>query len=189
MSLVDMPDRRIDSERTQHSGPADAEHGLLSEACLAASHVEDVGNRAISGIVLWEVRVEQDEGNPPDVDPPCADRDVPAIEGDRYAKRAPAVRIEHFANGTSSHLEPLIRVLLPAVGVDGLAKEAPPIEEADGDERHAEIRRRLHMVACEDTEASRVEGEFLVDAVLGAEVSNRAVEVTCVVRVEPRLFA
>ncbi len=183
-----MPHRWFDSECPQHSGATDPEHGFLGEARLPASHIEDVGDWTIGGIVLGKAGVEQDQGHSSDVDPPRSDRDITAVEGERDAKWASAVGIEDFAEGAPAHFEALVGVLLPAVRVNGLAEEPAPIQESDGDQGDAEIRRGLHVIAREHAEPARVEGELLVDAVLSAEVGNRAVEFATMVSVEPGLI-
>ena len=67
-----------------------------------------------------------------------------------------------------------VALLLPAVGVERLAEVAVPVEEADADERHAEVAGRLEVVAGEHAEAAGVLGERLGDAELGREVGDRA---------------
>ena len=76
-------------------------------------------------------------------------------------------------------------VLLVAVGVDRLAEVALAIEQPDADERQGHVAGRLHVVAGEDAEAARVDAERLVEAVLGAEVGDRAVQLVAVVALEP----
>ena len=78
-----------------------------------------------------------------------------------------------------------VGVLLVAVGVDRLSEVAVAIEQADADERDGHVRRGLEMVAGEHAEAARVDTERLVEAVLGAEVGNRAGESRAVLALEP----
>ena len=73
-----------------------------------------------------------------------------------------------------SRVEVRLGVLLVAIGVDLLAEVATPVEEADADERQRGVRRGLAVVAGQDAEAARVDLHRLVDAVLGAEVGDRA---------------
>ena len=60
------------------------------------------------------------------------------------------------------------------VGVDRLAEVAVLVEEADADERHGHVAGGLDVVAGEDAEAAGVDAQALVEAVLGAEVGDRA---------------
>ena len=72
-----------------------------------------------------------------------------------------------------------------AVGVDRLAEVALAVQQADADERQRHVAGRLHVVAGKDAEAARVDAERLVEAVLGAEVGDRAVERVGVLALEP----
>src|SRR5690606_9125701 len=71
-------------------------------------------------------------------------------------------------------------VLLAAVGADRLAEVAPAVDEADTDEGDAQVGSRLQVVAGEDPQAPRVEGDRVVDAELGAQVGHRRLEVAAV---------
>ena len=63
------------------------------------------------------------------------------------------------------------------------------VEQADADERHGHVAGGLDVVAGEDAEAAGVDAEALVEAVLGAEVGDRAGERRAVLAVEPVLAA
>ena len=76
-------------------------------------------------------------------------------------------------------------VLLVAVGIDRLAEVALAIEQPDPEERERHVARGLHVIAGEDAEAARVDAERLVQAVLRAEVRDRAVERLAVAALEP----
>ena len=72
--------------------------------------------------------------------------------------------------------EPL---LLPAVDGQGLAEVAVAVEQADRRERHAEVGRRLQVVAGEHAEAAGVLRDRLGDAELGGEVRDHPVHRGC----------
>ena len=76
-------------------------------------------------------------------------------------------------------------VLLVAVGIDRLAEVALAIEQPDADRRQGHVAGRLHVVAGEDAEAARVDAERFVEAVLGAEVGDRAAQRVGVAALEP----
>ncbi len=65
-----------------------------------------------------------------------------------------------------------VALLLPAVGVEALAEVAVPVEQPDADQRHAEVARRLEVVAGQHAEAAGVLGDRLGDAELGREVGD-----------------
>ena len=74
-----------------------------------------------------------------------------------------AVRVERW-----------VALLLPAVGVEALAEVALGVEQADADERQAEVGGGLQVVAGEDAEAAGVLRQRLGDAELGGEVGDEA---------------
>ena len=55
---------------------------------------------------------------------------------------------------------------------DRLTEVAPPIQEADTQERYAQVRCRLEMIPGQHAETPRVERQFLIDAELGAQVGD-----------------
>ena len=65
------------------------------------------------------------------------------------------------------------RADLIAVAADPLAQVAAVVEEADRDQRNAEVARRLEVVGGEDAEAAGVDLQRRLDAELGAEVGDR----------------
>ena len=64
-------------------------------------------------------------------------------------------------------------LVLPAVAVEPLPEIALVVVEADADERNAEVRRALDVVAGEDAEAAGVDRQRLVQPELGREVRDR----------------
>ena len=71
----------------------------------------------------------------------------------------------------------LVVLGLAAGLVDPLAEVAAGVEEADSDQRDAELGRGLEVIAGEDAEAAGVDRQPLVDAELHAEVRDEQVVV------------
>ena len=65
-------------------------------------------------------------------------------------------------------------LVLPAVAIEALPEVALVVVEADADERDAEIRRALEVIASQDAEAAGVDRHRLVQAELGREVAPPA---------------
>ena len=82
-----------------------------------------------------------------------------------------------------------VGVLLVAVGVDRLAEVPLAVHQAHADQGERHVRGGLHVVAGEDAQAARVDAQGLVEAVLGAEVGDRAVQVRGVALLEPVALA
>jgi hypothetical protein len=169
--FVDVPHGRVEIQRAQRTHAADAEHGLLLLAQLVAAAVELARDRAVLGRVLGHVRIEQQHRD-------AADRRLPDAHG--HAALEPRARDAHLAAvGVQRHGERraaridrrIVRDLL-AAPVDALMKIAVAVEQPHGHERQVQVARRLAMVAREHAEASRVDREALVPAVLGAEIRD-----------------
>ena len=77
-------------------------------------------------------------------------------------------------------------LVLPAVEIEALLEVALVVVEADADERDAEIRRALDVIAGQNAEAAGVDRQRLVEAELGGEVRDRPRPQHAGVRVRPR---
>ena len=99
-----------------------------------------------SGGLLGTFVSSRYSGMRPDVDPPHAhgDVDVGERDGDLHAGRLQAERVG---------VDALVAFLLPALAVELLVEVPLRVEQSDTDERDAEVRRRLEVVAGEHAEA------------------------------------
>ena len=171
-------------ERPQRPHATDAQDQLLVKSHLAAADVQDVGDRAIGWVVDRVVRVEEQHRHPPDLDGPDVDLDVAPgkLHGDRERI---ALAPERPRDREASGVVIGVAVLLVAVRVDRLAEVPVAVQEPDPDERQGHVAGGLHVVAREHPEAAGVDAQRLVEAVLGAEVGDRAIELVGVLAVEP----
>ena len=131
-----------------------------------------------------DVGVEQEDRDAPDLGEPDRDREVAPGQVDRDGQGQP-VRVLDPRDRQAAQVVVGVVVLLVAVGIDRLAEVALAIEQPDPDERQGHVAGRLHVVAGEDPETTRVDAQRLVDAVLGAEVGDRPVELVGVLAAEP----
>ena len=157
----------------QHPHAADAEHELLPQPVLAVAAVERVGDVTRPVRVSLDLRVDQVEGDAPDPRPPDA-------EPDRHEVAAVVGELDDRSHGDELERQPArvvagVALDLPVVLVEPLPEVAAAVEEADPDERHAELRRRLQMVAGEHAEPAGVDRQALVEAELGGEVGDEQV--------------
>ena len=184
VALVQVPDGRRDVELAQRPDAADAEDELLVEPHLAAADVQDVGDRAVRVVVVGDVGVEQQDRHPADLGDP--DGGVQVAAGERHADgERLAQPVERPQDRQPRELVVRVRVLLVAVRVDRLAEVALAVHEPHADERQGHVRRGLHVVAGEDAEATGVDPDALVEAVLGAEVRDRAIQLVAMAAGEP----
>ena len=168
VALVGVEHLRLDAERLQRADAADAEQDLLAQAVLDVAAVETVGHLTQVVRVLLHVRVEEIQRHPTDVGAPHR----------RAQRQARDVDLDpHAVDGGQGHrvgVEIGVALLLPTVDRQLLAEVTVAVEQADADERNAEIRCGLEMVAGEHAEAARVLRQRLGDAELGREVRDRS---------------
>ena len=184
VALVEMPDSGRQAECPDRTYAPDPEDQLLVQAHLAAADVEDVGDRAVFDRVVGDVRVEQQDWNPAHLGQPDGDRQVAPRQVHRNCQRQ-AVLVLDAGERQPAEVVVGIGVLLVAVGVDRLAEVALAVEEADPDERKGHVTCRLHVVAGQHPEATRIDAKRLMDAVFGAEIGDRAAQPLAVAPLEP----
>ena len=166
VSLVAVEHLGVDAQRAKGSHTADAEDDLLAQAVLDVAAVQPVGDLCRESRALPRHRsVEQVQRDAADVDPPHLD--VRHVAGEVDAHRHAGRR-----DRQPGAVEAWESLLLPAVGVEPLAEVALGVEQADADERHAEIASRLEVIAGEDPETTGILRESLGDAELGREVGD-----------------
>ena len=169
VALVEVVGLDPETERAQHTHPADAEYGFLLDAVALVAEIEPVGDGAVARLVLGHIGVEQDDRNLVSVRgfqlvEPGPDPDRPAFDVHRH----------HGADRGRVFLRvPRIgRVDLVAVAIDFLA-----IRPFAGRERHEndgkrKIRRRAGRVAGEKPKTSRIGMHFGPDADFHGEISD-----------------
>ena len=173
VALVGVPHARIDADRAQHPDARDAERPFLLEPLLGPAGVEPAGQAPVGGIVLLEIRVEQEHRDAPHPHPPRADVDRPA-EGAHHREPRLALGPDERLERPHARVEPLVGVLLPAVEPDPLVEIALRVEQTDRHQRHAQVGRRLAVIARENAQAAGVDRDGVVEPELGAEVRRGA---------------
>ena len=164
-------DPRVGAERAD---AADAEQQLLAEPVLAGAAVEPVGHVAVVVGVVLDVGVEQQQRHPADLghpDPGDQRRAAGQRDGDLGAG---AVGLAQQRQRQPVGVDDRVALLLPALARQRLPEVAVPVEQADADERDAEVAGGLEVVAGEDAEAAGVLRQHGGDAELRREVADRA---------------
>ena len=184
VALVQVPDRRREAEGADRADATDAEDQLLVEPHLPAADVQDVGDRPIREGVLGDVGVEQQHRHAPDLGQPHGDRQVAAGQLHRDGQRQPGGVLDP-ADREAAQVVVGVVVFLVSVGIDRLAEVAVPVQQPDTDRRQGHVAGRLHVVAGEDAQAAGIDAERLVQAVLRAEVGDRAGQVVGIALLEP----
>jgi len=172
VALVHVEDAGPELERQQRADAADAEHRLLADAHLRVAAVQLVGHVLQVRRVFRDVGVEQHERDAPDLRAPGTDDDGPSCEFHLHAQRRAVGRVAR-AHRHDGEVVDGIPFLLPSLLGEVLAKVALLVEQPDADEGDAEFTRRLEVVAGEDAEAARVDGQALGEAELHREVRDQ----------------
>ncbi len=173
MPFVQVEDRRVNPQRVEQPDAADAEQQLLADPHAGVAAVEPRGQRAVRLAVLGDVRVEQVERRP-------ADRDLPGLRVERAGVRVDrepeplAAGARHRLDRQHGDVGDRVGLLLPPLAVERLLEVPLGVEDADADERHAQVAGALQVVARQDAEAAGVDGQALVQAELHREVRDRA---------------
>ena len=173
VGVVDVRRRRAREPRPEAQRPhaAHAEQHLLLEAQLAAAAVEALGDGAAGVVVGVHVGVEEEQRHATDLGAPHGGVQLPAAGRSTVTK--------HGAPSSSRSSERAGRPgpgpgspPLPAVAVEALAEVPGLVEQAHSHDRHADVGRRLEVVAGEDAEAAGVLRQGRRDTELRAEVGD-----------------
>jgi hypothetical protein len=130
-------------------------------------------DQAISLFVRRDVRIQQVKRDAADLDEPRLGAHAAAAHQD-FDQHRLARFVRHLLNRQHGRMGFAVVLFLPAVAPQALAKIAVAINQADGDERQAEVARRFQMIAREHAQPAGIERQGVVDSVLGAEVGDRA---------------
>ena len=166
--LVGVEHLRLEAQRLQGADAADAEEDLLADAVLGVAAVEPIGHESARPGCCRPRRCRAGRAAPG-----RRRRARPGPGGGSPARstvtRAPSQRV----SGKCVGIELGEALLLHAVDGQELAEVARPVEEAHADQGHAEVARRLEVVAGEDAQAAGVLRQRLRDAELGREVGHQ----------------
>ena len=150
---------------------ADAEQQFLLEPVLGAAAVQPVGDLPGGGVVLLDVAVEQQQRHPADLGHQDLRVQRAAFGQRERDPRRTAVEIQRL-DRQALRVERRVALQLPAVARERLAEVPGAVEQTDADDRHAEVARRLEVIAGEDAEAAGVLRQHLGDAELRREVGD-----------------
>ena len=156
MPLVEMQDGGVNLERMKCPQAADAQKQLLANPDARVSAIKPGGQRPIRLGVLRNVRVEKQQHRPPDLDSPDPRVQRAGCRLD-LDQEGLAVGTRDALDGEQVGVGVQVKFLLPAVGVERLAKIALRIEEPDADQRDAEVAGALQVVAGQHAQAARVD--------------------------------
>ena len=133
MAFVQVVDRRVNTECTQGANAADAEHHLLVQAHLTATHVQDVRDRSICFAIRRDIGVEKEYGHATDLCNPYRRRHASVAKRNRDNELL-AGRTCGAREGQQREVDLWVGVLLMPIGINRLAEVSAAIEEANANE-------------------------------------------------------
>ena len=127
---------------------------------------------AILGLVAFDVGIEEEQRV-------AADRELPDARGNRSGARLDRdghrdALAERRPHRQRAMIDVDVVLVLPAVAIEALPEVALVVVQADADERNAEVRGALDVIAGQDAEAARIDRQRFVDAELRGEVRDRS---------------
>ncbi len=66
-----------------------------------------------------------------------------------------------------------ILFVLPAIAIQALTEISLPVKQAHADQRNTKVGSALDVVAGQNSQSARIDGERLMDAKFGGEISDR----------------
>jgi len=178
-----MVDGGAKSQSIESANATDAEKEFLLDAHVQVAAIELRGDGAVLWTIGREIGIEEIELN-------AADRGAPNACGDcTIGKRDVNLHIRHEFDGEDVEVIFCASFLLPAGGIEILAKIAFLIEKADTDERKPEVAGGLEMIARENAESPSKNGKAFGDAEFEREVGDEEIFVLGVFALIPGTLA
>ena len=174
MTLVEMAYTRMEADGPQRPPAADAEDHFLLQPGFQVAAIELAGDGAVGRQVERIVAVEQQQAHPAHPRFPDLHAQAATGQGDVHPQPG-AVRAMQRRDGQLYRIVVGIERVLPALAVEHLAKVALLVEQADAHDGHAEVAGRLEVVAGQDAQAARVDGQAFVKTELGTEIGDQVV--------------
>ncbi len=172
VAFVHVEDGGLEVHGFKRAHAADAENDFLADARVVIAAVKLARDPAIfRARIFGRVGIEEEHLDPAHVDGPQADYNRAGGEADGYGALG-SVAIERRLHGQGIEVVFEIAFLLPAIGIQVLAEVTELIEQGDADEREIEIAGGLHVIAGEDAEAARVNGQAFGESIFGRKIGD-----------------
>jgi hypothetical protein len=169
MAFVHVKDGGAKAQSFESANAADAEKNFLLDAHFQVTAVELRGNGAVLRTIGGEIGIEEIELNAADGGAPnaCGDCAIGKFDADLHVR-------DEF-DGENVEVVFFAGFLLPAGGIEILAKIAFLIEKADTDERKAEVAGGFEMIAGKNAESSGKNGKTFGDTEFEREIGDEEI--------------
>src|SRR6266702_7483936 len=172
MALVEMENPWNDAHRSQRSEAANPQQQLLTNSRAAIAAIQPRGKLTIFGRIPRHIGVEQQQVASPYLHAPdlCT---YGAAECRNLNDHGLSVEANRGLHGQLVHIGLQVLFPLPSVLIQSLQKISLPIKQANTDQRDVQIRCTLDVVASQNTESARVDGQRFVQPKLCGKVFHR----------------
>ena len=162
-----------DAHGPERAEAADAQQQFLADADARVAAVQARGEFAVFGMIALDVGIEQEQIAASDLHAPDFGADGAAAGFDLNRDRL-AVRSDGGFHRQLVDIGLDIFFLLPAGAIEPLAEISLAVEQADADQRNAQIGRALDVIAGQHAQSAGINRNGFVQAELGGEVCHRA---------------
>ena len=158
--------------QVHRTGATDAQQDLLLDAVVLVAAVQPVGGLPQEVVVRLVVGVQQQQRHPAHLGGPDPRGQLAAARHRHDDGQLLPVGTEHPVDRQTLRIVRGVVLLLPAVRGQRLPEVPEPVEQADPDDRHAQVGGGLQVVTGQDAEAAGVVRQHLGDAELHREVRD-----------------
>ncbi|SLC92854.1 Uncharacterised protein [Mycobacteroides abscessus subsp. massiliense] len=118
--------------------------------------VQPVGNVAQFPVVLGDVGIQEQQGNPAHLGNPDASREHPVLRHRHRDQDRRAVLMRQQPQRQAGGVDERVLLGLPAIGGQRLPEVAGPVVQPHRDERQTQIGRGLEVIAGKDAQTTGV---------------------------------
>ena len=159
-------------ERPDRAHAADAGQDLLLDPVFLVAAVQPVGDAAQIVIVLGDVGIQQQQRNSAHLRDPHARPQLVGVRHRQLDQHRVVVVVGQQPQRQALRIQRRIALVLPAVGGQRLPEVPRAVQQADRDQRKAQVRGGLQVIAGQNAQAAGVVRQHLGDAELHREVRD-----------------
>ena len=167
--LVHVDDTGMNPERRQCPHTANAQDDLLPDAGPLVTPIEARGEAAVFVAVLRDVRIEQEQPDAAHVHQPDPGEEWTTAGVDLH-QHLGSLRGAGGDHGEPGGVEVVVRLLLPAVRVEGLGEVPLAVKQPDTHQRDTQVGGALEVIARQDPQPPRVDRERFVQPEFSREI-------------------
>ena len=169
-------------ERADRAHPADACQNLLLDPVFLVAAVEPVGDTAKIVVVLRDVGIQQQQRDSAHLRDPHVRPQLAGVRHCQLDQHRVAVLVGEQTQRQALWIQRRVGLVLPTVGGQRLPEVARAVVQPDRDQRQAQVRRGLQVIARQNAQAAGIVRKHLGDAELHGEVRDAVRQRACRLR-------